>query len=189
MPNTDDTLVSDAIVLLVDHQHGIAERAQATDGKHVDKSAASLAKAAKIFDIPIVVSVIDAMGPPVLTHALREALGDDVVMHARQGSDSLDNAEIAAAIERTGRRTVLIAGIVTEIAVQRSALHAMTIGYRTQVVLDACNGSTERSERAAILRMTQAGVEMTSVPVILGALARDFADPRAQQALALLMGG
>lgn len=187
MQKTDDTLAQDAVVLFVDHQHGIAEGAAATDGKHVDRAAAALAKVARLYDIPIVVSAIDMMGKPELTHALREALGDSVPILTRQGTDSLGESAIVTAIEQTGRKTLLIAGIVTEIAVQRPALHALESGYRTQVVLDACNGKSERSERAAVVRMSQAGVEMTSVPVIIGALAANFADPRTKQAMALLV--
>lgn len=175
-----------AAVLLVDHQHGIAENAQTADHKTVDKNAARLAKAAQIFDMPIVVSVVGLRGKPELTHELRAALGDDVTLHERQGTDSLDDPTIAGLLKATGRTTLLIAGIVTEIAVQRPALSGARHGFRVQVVLDASNGRSERSEQAALMRMTAAGVELTSIPTILGELARDFADPRTRELFSLM---
>lgn len=180
-------LASRAVLLLVDHQQGIAEHAGTAKEKSVDKTAAALVKAAKLFEIPIVVSAVGLAGKPKLTSALADALGDDAQIHIRNTTDSFDNEAIRAAVEQTGRRTVLIAGIVTEVAVQRPALSGKERGLDTRVVLDACNGASERSERAAIERMSSAGVEMTSVPTILGELAVNFDDPRAQQAIGLLM--
>lgn len=179
-------LAQSAAVLFVDHQHGIAENAQTADHKAVDKNAARLARAAQIFNMPIVVSVVALRGQPELTHELRAALGDGVALHERLGTDSLDDPTIAALLKESGRSTLLIAGIVTEIAVQRPALSAGRHGYRAQIVLDACNGRSDRSEQAALMRMAAAGVELTSIPAIVGELARDFRDPRTGDLLGLM---
>jgi nicotinamidase-related amidase len=187
MQNRDNvSLAESAAVLFVDHQVGTAERGQTADPKAVDKNAARLAKAAHIFGMPIVVSVVGLRGKPQLTEELRAALGDDVALHERQGTDSLDDAAIAGLLKETGRSTLLIAGIVTEIAVQRPALSGARHGYWVQVVLDASNGRSERSEQAALMRMSAAGVELTSIPAILGELARDFGDPRTTELFALM---
>ena len=87
--------------------------------------------------MPIVVSVVGLRGKPQLTEELRAALGDDVALHERQGTDSLDDPAIAGLLKETGRSMLLIAGIVTEIAVQRPALSGARHGYWVQVVLDA----------------------------------------------------
>ena len=183
---SDLPLAEDALVLFVDHQHGIAEGAHTADHQTVDRNAARLAKAAQIFSLPIVVSVVGIRGAPQLTHELRQALGNGVALHERRGTDSLDDPTIAALITETRRSTLLIAGIVTEIAVQRPALSGRRRGFRTQVVLDACNGRGERSEQAALMRMTAAGVEMTSLPTIFGELAHDFDDPRVSELFGLM---
>jgi nicotinamidase-related amidase len=179
------TLADSSIVLFVDHQNGIAEHACTARPHDVDEAASKLARAACLYGIPILVSAVAAEGEPKLTPALRATL-NGAQIHVRGGTDSLQNAGIARAVEESGRKTLLIAGVLTEVAVQRPALSAIDRGYRVQVVLDACNGQSERSERAAILRMTQHGVEMTSLAGILGELAYDFEDPRATAALALL---
>ena len=105
----------------------------------------------------------------------------------RTTTDSFDNAAIRAAIEATGRKTILIAGVATEVAVQRPSLTAVRHGFTVHVVLDACGGVSERSERASLERLVQAGVVLTSVPSLAGELAADFTQPRAQEALSVLM--
>lgn len=66
---------------------------------------------AKLYNIPIVVSGIPTGSTPHLTPAVREALGEDVKIHVRQTTDSFDDDAIRGAIESTGRKIVLIAGI------------------------------------------------------------------------------
>jgi nicotinamidase-related amidase len=181
-------LESAAVVLFVDHQHGIVEGAKTADKKSVDEAAGKLARLAQIFNIPIVVSAVVVNGEPQLTHQLRETLAGSKPVRIRNGTDSLEDHDISRAIEQTGRKTLIVCGVVTEIAVQRAALSGVAKGYRVMVALDACNGKSERGEWASVMRMQQAGVEMWSVPAILGELAHDFSDRRAKQALALLSG-
>jgi hypothetical protein len=189
MPETERLpLDRTAVVLFVDHQHPIAEGAKTADRKCVDEAASKIARAAQIFDLPIVVSAVAPNGEPTLTHNLRETLGGSVPIRIRKVTDSFDDRDIARAIEQTGRKTLIVCGILTEIAVERVALSAIDRGYRVLVVLDACNGKTERSEWAAILRMQQAGIEMVSVPSLLGELMHDFTDSRSKQAMPLLSG-
>ncbi|HZZ64207.1 MAG TPA: isochorismatase family protein, partial [Candidatus Baltobacteraceae bacterium] len=121
-----------AVVLLVDHIEGIAPMGRTSSAKAVDQAAAALVQAAKLFDIPVILSGIDMAGPPKLTHAVRNAIGDDAQMLIRKTTDSFDDDAIRGAIETTGRKTVLIAGIVTEIAVQRAALGGKERGYDTR---------------------------------------------------------
>ena len=187
MSHSENDLARTAAVLFVDHQHGIAENACTADRKSVDEAASKLAQIAQLYDMPVFVSAVPIAGEPKLTSGLEDALGNSVPIRPRGGTNALDDPDLAKALAATGRTTILIAGIVTEMAVERPALSAQSKGYRAQVVLDACNGKSERSERAALLRMTQAGVELTSVPAVIGELARDFNDPATKRAMPLLM--
>ncbi len=187
MPASENgQLERSAVVLFVDHQHPIAEGAKTADRKCVDEIAGKIARAAQIYGIPIVVSAVGQNGEPTLTHNLRETLAGTVPIRLRNGTSSLDEADIARAIEQTERKTLIVCGVLTEIAVLRAALGGVERGYRVLVALDACNGKTERSEWAAVMRMQQAGIEMTSLPAILGELAHDFSDGRTKQAMTLL---
>jgi nicotinamidase-related amidase len=79
-----------------------------------------------------------------------------------------------------------VAGVATEVIVQHSALSGTARGYQVQVIVDACGGLTQRTEDAALRRLTQAGVVITSVASLAGQLAGDFTQPRGSQALGVV---
>jgi nicotinamidase-related amidase len=177
-------LATRAVLLIVDHLVDVAPMGHTAPAQAVDETVAALADLAKLYDIPIVFSGMGTAPQP--TPALRKALGDDVKIHVRQTTDSFDDNAIRGAIESTGRKTVLIAGIITEIAAQRAALGGKQRGFDTHVVFDACNGSSKRSEDAAMHCMAQAGVVLSSLPAVIGELAVDFSDPRTGKTFAPL---
>jgi nicotinamidase-related amidase len=147
----------------------------------------ALAKLAKLFEMPVIISGIrgeDGSDAKVLSE-IGEALGE-LPTHHRTTCDSFLNEDIVAAIEATGRKTLLISGVATELAVQLPALTASDHGYRVFVVLDACGGMSERTEQAALLRMAKAGVTTVSVMTLAGELAGDLRQPKAQKAVGIL---
>jgi hypothetical protein len=72
--------------------------------------------------------------------------------------------------------------------VQLPALSASDLEFRVYVVLDTCGGMSDRSEQAALLRMTKAGATTVSVTTLAGEIAGDFRDAKAQQADRILYG-
>jgi nicotinamidase-related amidase len=177
----------DCVVLFADLQAGIAELSKTNSLARIQVSVRELAKLAKLFDIPAVVSAVQGQdgSPATVLPQIAEGLGE-LPTHHRTTCDSFLNPEIVEAIRATGRKTLLIAGVATELAVQLPALTASDEGYRVFVVIDACGGMSERTEQAAILRMTKAGATTVSVMTLAGEIAGDFRDPRAQQAVAIL---
>ncbi len=146
------------------------------------KGVKGLAKLAKIFQMPIVVSGVarEDGGPATMITEIEEGYGPYPIHH-RTTANSLLNDDIAALIRNSGKRTILISGVATELAVQLPAVSAPEMGYRAIVVLDACGGVSERTEQAAINRMTQAGSITTSVmtlagdfPGLTGTIRRDY---------------
>jgi nicotinamidase-related amidase len=189
---TTNTAVSridpqDVVILFADLQAGIVELTQTNPLPRLKAAVLALARLAKLFSMPAIVSGIqgeDGSTAKVLPE-IAQALGE-LPTHHRTTCDSFLNPEIVAAINGTGRKTLLIAGVATELAVQLPALTASDQGYRVYVVLDACGGMSERTEQAALLRMTQAGATAVSVMALAGELAGDFRQPAAQQAIGIL---
>jgi nicotinamidase-related amidase len=178
---------ADCVLLFADLQKGIVELSQTVPLKRLKASVLALGKLAKLFDIPVIVSGVpgDDGGAVKMIPEIEEALGE-LPTHVRTTCDSLRNPEIVAAIEATGRKTLLLSGVATELAVQLPALTASDWGYRVFVVLDACGGVSERTEQAALLRMGKAGATTVSVMTLAGEIAGDFREPKAQQAVAIL---
>jgi nicotinamidase-related amidase len=107
-------------------------------------------------------------------------------IHHRTTANSLLNEEILAFIKKSGRRTILISGVATELAVQLPATTAAEHGFRAVLVMDACGGMSDRTEQAALTRSEQAGATTTCVMTLAGELAGDFRQPTAQAAIGVV---
>ena len=177
----------DTLVLFADLQAGIVELTQTNPLDRLQKAVRALAKLTRLLAMPAVVSGVrgEDGSPAKVIPQIAEGLGE-LPTHHRTTCDSFLNEEIVSVIRATGRRTLLIAGVATEIAVQLAALTASDQGYRVYVVLDACGGISERTEQAALHRLAKAGATTVSVMTLAGELAGDFREVRAQQAIAIL---
>jgi isochorismate hydrolase len=188
MEKSNNRIVAqDAVILFADLQAGIIELTQTNALPRLKTAVRGLAKLAKLMGIPAVVSGVrgeDGSAAKMIPE-IAEGLGELPTLH-RTTCDSFLNADILAAIRATGRKTLLISGVATELAVQLPALTASEQGYRVYVVLDACGGMSERTEQAALLRMSQAGATTVSVMTLAGELAGDLREPKAQQAVGIL---
>jgi isochorismate hydrolase len=178
---------SDCVILFADLQAGIVELTRTAPLDRLKKSISGLARLAKVMEIPAVVSAIagEDGSPAKIVPEIAEGLGE-LPTHHRTTCDSFLNEDIVKAIEATGRKTLLISGVATELAVQLPALTAADAGYRVFVVLDACGGMSERTEQAALLRIGKAGGTTVSVMTLAGELAGDLRTVKAQQAVGIL---
>jgi hypothetical protein len=151
------------------------------------KGVLGLAKLARIFGIPVIVSGVPGQdgSAPTMISQIAEGMGEYAV-HRRTTADSFRNDAIAAAIGATKRQTLLISGVSSEVAVQLPALTAADAGYRVFVVADACGGMSERTEQAAMQRIAKAGGALVSVMTLAGELAGDFSTAEAQAAIGVL---
>jgi nicotinamidase-related amidase len=173
-------------VLFADLQAGIIERSGTQDLRQLRRAVAALAKLARLFDLPAVVTTAPSPdGAPIVAPEIGAALGE-LPAHTRTTTDAFLHAPTREAIVGTGRTTWLIAGVATEIIVQHSALSGVAHGLNVHVVVDACGGLSARTEDAAWRRMVQAGVVPTSMASLAGQLAGDFTQPRGGQALGIL---
>lgn len=176
---------SNIVILFADLQAGIIERAATNELARLRRAVSALAKLARLFDIPAVVTTApDAEGPARVTPEIAAALGD-LPPFMRTTTDAFLHPQTRDAIAKTGRKTILIAGVATEIIVQHSALSGIEHGLQVQVVVDACGGLSARTEDAALRRLAQAGVVTTSIASIAGQLAGDFTQPKGGQAIGI----
>ena len=177
---------SQTVVLFADLQAGIIELSATNEVTRLRRAVSALAKLARLFDIPAVVTTAPGRdGAARVTPEIAAALGE-LPAHTRNTTDAFLHAPTRDAIVSTGRRTLLVCGVASEIIVQHSALSAAAQGFQVQIVVDACGGLSPRTEDAALRRMTQAGVVTTSIASISGQLAGDFTQPKGGQAVGIL---
>jgi nicotinamidase-related amidase len=177
----------DSIVLFADLQSGIVELTRTISLDRLQKGVLTLSRLTRLFEMPVIVTGVRGRdgGEARMIPQIAEGAGD-LPIHYRTTCDSFLNDGIVSTIQNTGRKTILISGVATELAVQLPALTGSGQGFGVFVVVDACGGMSERTEQAAFLRMGQAGVATVSVMTLAGELAGDFREPRAQQAIGIL---
>jgi nicotinamidase-related amidase len=179
--------VHDTLVLFADLQAGIADLPLTVPYPKLQKGVLALSRLAHLLGMPAIVSAVMGQdgSPARIMPEIIQGLGE-LPIHYRTTADSFANQDIKQAIEATGRKTILIAGAATEVAVQLPALSGSDLGYRVFLVIDAVAGISERTEDAALRRIAQAGASTVSIATLSGELAGDFSQPTAQQAIGIL---
>jgi nicotinamidase-related amidase len=178
---------TDAIVLFADLQFGIADLPLTVSPEKLRKGVLALAKLAKLFDIPAIAAVVAGDGTGKLIPEVEQGYGP-IEVFTRTTADSFKNDAIVEKLASFGRKTLLICGVATELAVSLPAMSGVDAGYRTYVVLDACGGISERTEQAALRRIEAAGGLVTSAFTLAGELAGDFREEKGQHAREIIFG-
>jgi isochorismate hydrolase len=143
----------------------------------------ALAKLAALHGIPAIASSVPPGGAYI--SEVLEPLPDLKPM-PRMFTSAFADAATSDAIGETGRSTLLLAGVASEIVVQRTALEAIVRGYEVFVAVDACGGVNPRTEDAAWRRIVQAGGVTTSVTTFAAELAGDFSTELGGKTLAIM---
>ena len=165
----------DVTVLLVDHQAGLLSLVRDFEPAAFKNNVLALADMAKFFELPTILTTSFEDGPngPMVPE-LKEMFPDAPYI-ARPGQiNAWDNEEFVAAIEKTGRKQLLIAGVVTEVCVAFPVLSAIEAGYDVFVVTDASGTFNPVTREAAWDRMSQAGAQLMTWFGVGGELHRDW---------------
>ncbi|GAA4313148.1 hydrolase [Streptomyces venetus] len=174
-PSPDLLTPDNCAVLFVDHQPQMFFGTGSGDRTAIINSTVGLARAARAFDVPVVLSTVAAesfSGPllPQLAEVFPEQKAVD-----RTSMNAWEDVNFVEAVKATGREKLVIAGLWTEVCVVLPALSALAQGYEVYVVTDASGGVSPQAHEHAIQRMVQAGaVPVTWVQVLLE-LQRDWA--------------
>ncbi len=177
LPDTDGGLVTpdNCAVVFIDHQPQMTFGVANIDRALLMNNVVLLAKAARLYDVPTVLTAVETEGFSgyVWPELLDVFPGQAVV--ERTSMNSWDDAGFREALEATGRKNVLIAGLWTEVCVTWPALHLLAEGYNVFVVEDACGATSQAAQEASLSRMVQAGVvRLTTIAAVLE-LQRDWA--------------
>jgi nicotinamidase-related amidase len=165
----------DAVALFVDHQSGLVSLVQDYSPAEFKNGILALADVAKFFKLPTILSTSFENGPngPIIPE-LRETFPDAPLI-ARPGQiNAWDNEEFVKAVKDTGRKQLIIAGIVTDVCVAFPTLSALEAGYQVFVVTDASGTFNESVRHAAWTRMASAGAQMMNWFSVACELHRDW---------------
>ena len=173
---SDSRLSADnAVVLLIDHQAGLLSLVQDYTPDEFKNNVLALADIAKLFKLPTILTTSFENGPNGLIMPELKRMFPEAPYIARPGQiNAWDNEDFVQAIKDTGRKQLIIAGVVTDVCVAFPTLSALEEGYQVFVVADA-SGTFNKSVRdAALMRMAHAGAVMTSWFAVACELQRDW---------------
>ncbi|MBD9427801.1 hydrolase [Pseudomonas sp. PDM15] len=164
-----------AAVLLVDHQAGLLSLVRDIEPDKFKNNVLALADLAKFFNLPTILTTSFETGPNgPLVPELKEMFPDAPYI-ARPGQiNAWDNEDFVKAIKATGKKQLIIAGVVTEVCVAFPALSAIEEGFDVFVVTDASGTFNQITRDSAWSRMTQAGAQLMNWFAVACELHRDW---------------
>lgn len=172
-----------AAILFLDLQEQTIAGEKTTGRHKLRRAATALAKLAALHGLPGFLSSIPPGG--AFLKGVVQAL-DEPPLRPRTVTTAFGDEQLVADLAASGRKTLILSGVASEIVVLRTALDAIDAGYAVQIAIDACGGFSERTEAAAWNRLTAGGALMTSVVSVAAELAGDFTSERGGKTMALI---
>ncbi|WPP46592.1 isochorismate family cysteine hydrolase YcaC [Pseudomonas sp. AN-1] len=164
-----------AAVLLVDHQTGLLSLVRDHDPDRFKNNVLALADLAAYFKLPTILTTSFESGPNGPLVPELKAQFPDAPYIARPGQiNAWDNEDFVRAVKATGRRQLILAGVVTEVCVAFPALSALAEGFEVFVVADASGTFNEVTRQAAWQRMAAAGAQLMTWFGVACELHRDW---------------
>ncbi|MEO9747887.1 MULTISPECIES: hydrolase [Marinobacter] len=161
----------DAVLLLIDHQSGLFQTIGDMPMTELRARATALAKIATLSKLPVITTASVPQGPngPLIPEIHENAPHAQYV--ARKGEiNAWDNPDFVAAVEATGRKTLIIAGTITSVCMAFPAISAVAEGYKVFAVVDASGTYSKMAQEITMARVVQAGV----VPMDTAAVASEL---------------
>jgi nicotinamidase-related amidase len=175
-----------AVMIFIDLQAGPISTIKSMEQQELKDNAISLAKVTKLLELPVIFASagIPGHGGTFLPELI-ELLPDRIeVKHST--NNSWETPEFVAAVENTGRKKLIMAGIATDVGLLLPAVSAVASGYQVYAIVDVSGTLNSRIEQAAWMRMMQAGVILTSWTAFTAEVQRDYNKEPGKQLRAII---
>ncbi|HEV2458246.1 MAG TPA: hydrolase [Ktedonobacterales bacterium] len=174
----DDHLLTpqNSALLIIDYQPNQLSAVASTDHLTVVANIVAVAKVAKLYGLPVVLSTVNVknLGSPPTFRQLAEVL-EGIEAFDRTSINAWEDEEFVTAVRAAGRKKLIMTGLWTEACLTFPALDALREGYEVYPVVDAVGGTSVEAHRAGLERIVQAGAQPTSVVQLMCELQRDWA--------------
>jgi nicotinamidase-related amidase len=163
-------------LIIIDHQPQMAFGVQSIDRQALKNNVVGLAKAARAFGIPTVITTVESESFSGRTYPeILDVFPDHPILE-RTSMNSWDDQKVRDALAANGRKKIVVAGLWTEVCNTTFALCAMLEGgYEIYMVADASGGTSKEAHDFAMQRMVQAGVVPVTWQQVLLEWQRDWA--------------
>lgn len=174
--------IEDAIILLIDHQSGLLQTVRDLEPEELRGNIVALAKLAKLMKIPVITtaSVPDGPNGPLLPE-IGQILPDAIYVPRKGQINAWDNDKFVEAVRKIGRKTLIMAGTLSNICLAFPAISAVKDGFKVYALMDASGCWSKFSKDIVLARMTHAGVIPTDVLALIAEIQQTWARPEAAE--------
>ncbi len=164
------------VVALIDHQPQMLFGTSNFDRQSIMNCTVALGKAARVFDVPVVLTTVETKSfSGNLWPQIRSVFPGQQPIE-RSSMNSWDDKNFVAAIEKTGRKKIVLAGLWTETCVALPTVQAIHDGYEVYVVEDCCGDVSQLAHDNAMRRVVQAGAKPVTALSVTLEWQRDWAN-------------
>ena len=163
-------------VIFIDHQPQMAFGVQSIDRQVLKNNTVALAKAAKVFKIPVTITTVETESFSGHTYPELLAVFPEAPLLERTSMNSWDDQKVRDALAKNDRKKVVVSGLWTEVCNNSFALSAMAGGgYEIYMVADASGATSKEAQEWSMQRMIQAGVVPVTWQQVMLEWQRDWA--------------
>jgi nicotinamidase-related amidase len=184
----NDALITpeNAVIAFIDYQPEQYAGVHSMAPDELLANVTMLGRVATVFEVPVVLSTVYVRhGMQGTNQELRDALPGAPEID-RTTMNAWEDPDFRAAVAKTGRRKLIVAGLWTEVCVAFPVLDALREGYEAYFVADAIGGVSKVSHESAMLRMSQSGARPITVLGLACELQRDWGRPGAERLRAVM---
>lgn len=179
----------EAALILIDYQKEMFDTVRSeTPAERIDLNVRLLIKAAKAFDMPIVLSTVGVQMK--VNHPTRQSILDElpgIEIIDRSSMNAWEDKPFREAVKKTGRKRLIFGALYTEICLAFPVVEALADGYDVMFVVDAVGGLSQLAHRTAVERLAHAGAVPNTSLALVTELFRDWKSPVANKAREIIM--
>src|SRR5271168_159278 len=171
------------VVTLIDHQPQMLFGVTSIDRQSLINNVVGFAKAAKIFDVPLILSTVESKSFSGNIWPQLKAIYPDKTPIERSSMNSWDDNNFVAAVKKSGKKKIVLAGLWTQVCVAFPTGQAINDGFEVHAVEDLCGDLDERTHEAAMRRVEQAGAKPVTWIQVMLEWQRDWAQTETYNAV------
>src|SRR6202158_4688504 len=177
--NPNELTIENSAVVLIDHQPMVAFALHSIPHDQLINNVALLAQAAKSLGVPTVLTTVGAQGSVLVDPIFKEIseIFPEITPIDRTSTHAWSHPEVRAAVDATGRKKLIMAGLATEVCLAQSALAALKDGFDVYFVSDCSAGVTQEAHDDAKVRMTMAGAKPINWLAVINEWNPDYTTP------------
>lgn len=164
----------DSILVLIDHQPFQFSNLNSHEPTMIVNNVVGLAKAAKVFDVPTILTTVLEERGGFLIKQLQDVFPDQKPIN-RTWINTWQDPNVTDVVKKSGRRQLVLAALWTEVCLAMPAIHALGEGYDVFVVTDASGGASAETHDMAIRRLVAAGATPITWLAVASEWQRDWA--------------